>query len=196
MLDRVRAAHDLGHAAAPFTQSSIPAPIQMGMGHRFMQSVWTWRMAALVLFAVCVTLIVNITTLERSNTELQATARNVLLFHTMESQIGSTYDDYLQSFGQNYRKVHLAGNGVSMRVAINEQTGDVFCLAQDVIGLDGPCHIRILNDDGSELAAGSLSTDTFISGLAMKVGTPKHLQSARIIMTDQTGQLILSGTLT
>ncbi|MDG1899747.1 MAG: hypothetical protein P8I74_07770 [Phycisphaerales bacterium] len=137
-------------------------------------SVWTWRMAALVMFGVVVTLAVFNATSNREATMLASTYTTLNTLDELEDQFGPQFTEFVNN--PNCRQYYLgAVDGTGMiRVAVNERTGNAFVLGLDLDDNTAGSQLRLSSTDGSHETLAvihpkegfvGLSIDTIDTGL-------------------------------
>ena len=126
-------------------QSPRPAPQARGL----LASVWTWRMAALIMFGVVVTLAVFNATSNREATMLATTYTTLNTLDELEDQFGPQFTEFINN--PNCRQYYLSstkGTGM-IRVALNERTGVAFVMGLDLDANMTNSQLRIVSTDGT-----------------------------------------------
>ncbi|MDP6890879.1 MAG: hypothetical protein QF471_06075 [Phycisphaerales bacterium] len=193
VLDRIHAAMSmstagmLGMDEMPFQRHAA----QIGPGGRVLSSVWTWRMAALVLLGVCLTLIVMVNTGTRHFDRMFEEAMRLHTEQEVEMTLGENFQPYLELMRRSTSQQYLAvegGRGM-IRVSIDETSGDIFLLAMDLQSDDGPYSFSITAADGDTVATVAIRTDQYLDGVSLNVD-PALIAGAAFELRDGTGRII------
>jgi len=188
VLRRVQATMDL----ADLRLASFSTP-RASLATNVFSSNWTWRMAALVLLAVSVTLVVmqqatinQYDKLLREHTVLQA-------LRTIETDLGT---DEQASFIAMMRRPDIrhayvtAGHGGGfVRLAVDENTGEAFVLALDLAGQPSPCTLELEDAQGNVITLASLRTDRYIDAQRLTLDH-KLLDGATLRLRSGDGDVI------
>jgi hypothetical protein len=194
VLDRIRAAMDLRTADDAVGEPlNFQHAVQANVGSpNFLSSVWTWRMAALLLLGVVLTLVATNTSNQRHFEQLNLEAMRLHTAHEVEVALGAQYQPFMELM-RTPDAVHAyltaAGGDGFVRLSIDETTGQVFVLAMDLVGHDGPCRLEISTEGGELLAATELRTDRYIDAASLSVD-PTLLANANIRLVDALGRTI------
>ena len=194
VLDRIHAAMSMSTAGMfgmdemPFQRSTVA---QIGPGGRVLSSVWTWRMAALVLLGVCLTLIVTVNTGTRHFDRMFEEAMRLHTEQEVEMTLGDDFQPYLELMRRSTSQQYLAvegGRGM-VRVSIDETNGDIFLLAMDLQSDDGPYSFSITTADGNTVATAKIRTDQYLDGVSLNVD-PALIAGAAFELRDGNGRII------
>lgn len=113
-------------------------------------SVWTWRMAALVMFGVVVTLAVFNATSNREASMLASTHTTLNTLDELKDQIGPQFTEFVNNPNcRHYYLSSLDGSGM-IRVAVNERSGNAFVLGLDLGDNTAGSQLRLSSKDGSQ----------------------------------------------
>jgi hypothetical protein len=195
VLDRLRSAMAMS-SAGMLRMDELPFRHEpggrIGPGGRILGSVWTWRMAALVLLGVCLTLIVMVNTRGRHFDRVFEEAMRLHTEQQVELALGTEFQPYMDLMRRpTARQYYLAvesGHGM-IRVSIDEARGDIFVLAMDLDSQEGPCAFTIIAADGTRVASVSVRTDRYLDGVSMKVD-PTLLAGATFELRDANNRII------
>ncbi len=201
VLERIHAAMALNSAGLFMGDYAAHQPVDAlpFNAHRsgFLGSVWTWRMAALVLLGVCLTLVVTSTSSKRHFDRIMAEAVRLQTGQTIEKSLGEEYAPFLKMMNSpTARHQYLAaadGQGF-IRLSVDEKTGECFLFAMDFMGYTGPCNVDITSSDGAVHRSATLRTDRIFDGIAMQFD-PVSLPGATVRITDATGAMIATAKL-
>lgn len=154
-------------------------------------SVWTWRMAALVMFGVVVTLAVFNASSQREASMLASTYTTLNTFDELEAQFGPQFTKFLNN--PNCRHYYLVStrNDGMVRVAVNELNGNAFVLGLDLDPQQSNMQLRIVASDGSFQPLGLLQpSEGFIGqsieGIDMSVFAAATFDRLELIYADGT----------
>lgn len=164
---------------------------RIGAGSRILDSVWTWRMAALVLLGVCLTLIVMVNTGSRHFDRVFEEAMRLHTEREVEMTLGGDFQPYLELMRRSTAQQYLAvegGRGM-VRVSIDEATGDIFLLAMDLETDAGPYAFSIVAADGTTLASAEIRPDQYLDGVSLNVD-PTLLAGATFELRDGDHRII------
>ena len=168
VLQRVQATMDLNMLRlAAVGQQPAAAPRASFLG-----SAWTWRMAAMVLLAVSVTLVVmhqatraQYDTLLSEHTVLQA-------LRTMQADISpgeqSQFIAMMRRPDVRHMYVTCTDGPGMVRVAVDERTGDAFVLSMDLSGRTSPCDLELVAASGEVVSLATLRTDRHFDAARLK----------------------------
>jgi len=199
VLERIRSAMSmdtagmLGVDELPFQRDTIG---QIGSGSRVMGSVWTWRMAALVLLGVCLTLVVMANTSQRHFDRMFEEAIRLHTDREIESTLGAEFQPYMDLMRRSTARqqyVAIDGGQGLIRISIDEASGDIFLLAMDLDSQDGTCSFTITDTNGNELASVDIRTDRYLDGVSLSVD-PSFLAGAHFELRDADNRVIASST--
>jgi len=198
----------LARIAAAMALSSATADLMDPPGHAAMQplatigrggvfgSVWTWRMAALVLFGVSLTLAIITMSNQQRFDRLVAELRQIQATDLVDSMLESEFDNCTELMGRpGARHLYLASTGGRglVRVSVDEDSGDMFLFAMDLAGLEGPCRLEITSADGVDLFAAHFRTDRFFDGVSANVA-PALLAGASFRLVDPENRVLAVAT--
>ncbi len=195
VLDRIRSAMALSTAGMLVSEpASFPHPVMRADAGRgtFFGSVWTWRMAALLLLGVVVTLVATNSSSQRHVEQLNLEAMRLITAHEVEVALADQYRPFMELMRTpEATHTYLAAPGGEglVRVSIDERSGRAFVLAMDLVGHDGPCQIEITTADGTPLAAATLRTDRYLDAATMELDATL-LAGATLRLTDGLGRTI------
>ena len=195
VLQRLQAAQDLNQMdlqAQHVQQSALNPP--RAPRRQFMAAASVWRMAALILLAVSVTLIVM-------NRESRSQYNRLLDEHTLVTAIGTLESDMSPNDQANFiamlrrpdvRHDYItANNGHGfVRIAIDEQTGETFVLAMDLSGRPAPCRLELMTADGDVQLLSQLRTDRPIDAKRLELTNIALLDGATFRLIDGNGNVI------
>jgi len=173
-----------------------PAPLaRIGKGG-ILSSVWTWRMAALVLFGISLTLVVITMSNQQRFDRLVAELRQIQATDLVDSMLENEFDNCTELMGRpEAKQLYLAsttGRGL-VRVSIDEQTGDMFLFAMDLAGLDGACTLEVTSADGTPLYETPFRTDRFFDGVSANID-PALLAGASFKLIDPDNRVLAIAT--
>ena len=155
-------------------------------------SVWTWRMAALVLLGVCLTLVVTNMSANQNIKQLVAASERLQLGLELEDRAGDAFDSMIALMSSDTAKqMYLAspsGEGL-VRISLDEQTGQMVCLAFGLTDHPGPCLIEIEDASGATIATAQLQSNQYVQAVAMTLD-PAKLRGARFKLIDGQQQII------
>jgi len=173
VLQRLQAMRDLERMNLEAHRSAEPARPRTAS----LASAAAWRMAALVLLAVSITLVVM-------NRETTAQYNRLLDEHTFVTAWGMMQDDMTPderaSFVAMLRRPDVRhsyitaddGHGL-VRIAIDEMDGEVFVLAMDLSGQPTPCVLEMETADGDVIMLATLRTDRPIDARRLTLDVKK-----------------------
>ncbi|MDP7029329.1 MAG: hypothetical protein QF733_03820 [Phycisphaerales bacterium] len=195
VLDRIRSAMALSTAGMLVSEpDAFPHPTMHRDSERgtFLGSVWTWRMAALLLLGVTITLVATNTSSQRHVDQLNLEAMRLITGHEVEVALADQYRPFMELMRTpEARHAYLAAAGGEglVRVSIDESTGRAFVLAMDLVGHDGPCRLEITAADGTPLASAELRTDRYLDATTMDLDAAL-IAGATLHLTDGLGRTI------
>ena len=195
VLDRIRSAMALSTAGMLVSDAeSFPHPAmhQDAGDGKFLGSVWTWRMAALLLLGAVITLVATNTSSQRHVEQLNLEAMRLITAHEVEVALADQYRPFMELMRTpEARHAYLAAPGGEglVRVSIDEASGRGFVLAMDLVGHDGPCQLKITAADGRQLASAELRTDRYLDAATIELDTTL-LAGATLHLTDGLGRTI------
>jgi len=158
----------------------------------FLASVWTWRMAALVMFGVVITLAVFNATSSREATMMATTYTTLNTFDELEAQFGPQFTEFIDN--PNCRQYYLRavdGEGM-LRVAVNERTGAAFILGLDLNSEIESGRLQVVNHDGTTESIAMISTPNegfigqAVSGLDTTLFTTPNFEALQLVDADGT----------
>jgi hypothetical protein len=166
------------------------APAQQNSG--LLASVWTWRMAALIMFGVVVTLAVFNATSNREASMLATTYTTLNTLDELEDQFGPQFTEFINN--PNCRQYYLSStSGTGMiRVAINERTSTAFVLGLDLEANMANSQLRIVSTDGTSRPLAMLEPKEGFVGQAL-TSVDMNLFAAnfdRIELVDANGKVL------
>ena len=170
-------------------QAGAPAPQNSGL----LASVWTWRMAALIMFGVVVTLAVFNATSNREASMLATTYTTLNTLDELEDQFGPQFTEFVNN--PNCRQYYLSStSGTGMiRVAINERTSTAFVLGLDLDATMTNSQLRIVSTDGTSQPLAMLEPKEGFVGQAIASVDMNLFAAAnfdRIELVDSNGQVL------
>ncbi|MCP4759885.1 MAG: hypothetical protein GY894_08475 [Planctomycetes bacterium] len=200
-LGRIHAAMALNSAGLVMGEYSAQTsrnPMQFApQRSSFIGSVWTWRMAALILLGVCLTLVVTSTSSKRHFDRMMAEAVRLQTGQTIERSLGENYAPFLKMMNSptaQHRYLAAADGQGFVRVSIDEKTGECFLFAMDLMGHDGPCTVDFTSSDGSVQRTALLRTDRVFDSVAIQFD-PNLLAGTSVRISDAAGVLIAKAKL-
>jgi len=156
-------------------------------------SNWTWRLAALVLLAVSVTLVVMHQATNDQYDKLLSEHTVLQALRTIETDLGT---DEQASFIAMMRRpdvrhayVTADQGGGFVRLAVDENTGEAFVLALDLAGQLSPCTLELEDAQGNVIVLASLRTDRNIDAQRLRLD-PKLLDGATLRLRSGDGGVI------
>jgi hypothetical protein len=164
----------------------------IGPGGRILGSVWTWRMAALVLLGVCLTLIVMVNTRGRHFDRVFEEAMRLHTEQQVELALGTEFQPYMELMRRPTAQHHylaVEGGQGMIRVSVDETRGDIFLLAMDLGGQEGPCAFTLIAADGTKTASVPIRTDRYLDGVSLSVD-PALLAGATFELRDTNNRVI------
>jgi hypothetical protein len=201
VIGRIRAAMDLSQASeldADIARFQHPAMQAAGQNPNFLSSVWTWRMAALLLLGVVLTLVATNTSNQRHFDQLNLEAMRLQATHEFEVAMGDQYQPFMELMRRpDVEHAYLSADGGHgfVRLSIDETSGRVFVMAMDLVGHEGPCRLEVSSEAGELLSATDLRTDRYIDAATMEVD-PTILANATVRLIDGLGRTIATTRLT
>jgi hypothetical protein len=169
-----------------------------GQNPNFLSSVWTWRMAALLLLGVVLTLVATNTSIQRHFEQLSLEAMRLQATHEFEVAMGDQYQPFMELMRRpDVEHAYLSADGGHgfVRLSIDETSGRVFVMAMDLVGHEGPCRLEVSSEAGELLSATDLRTDRYIDAATMEVD-PAVLANATVRLVDGLGRTIATTRLT
>jgi len=164
----------------------------IGSSGRILGSVWTWRMAALVLLGVCLTLIVMVNTRGRHFDRVFEEAMRLHTEQQVELALGTEFQPYMELMRRptaQHRYLAVEGGQGMIRVSVDEARGDIFLLAMDLGGQEGPCAFTLIAADGTKTASVPVRTDRYLDGVSISVD-PAMLAGATFELRDANNRVI------
>ena len=201
VLGRIRAAMDLSQASeidTDVTRFRHPAVQAAEQNPNFLSSVWTWRMAALLLLGVVLTLVATNTSNQRHFEQLSLEAMRLQATHEFEVAMGDQYQPFMELMRRpDVEHAYLSADGGHgfVRLSIDETSGRVFVMAMDLVGHEGPCRLEVSSEAGELLSATDLRTDRYIDAATLTVD-PTVLANATVRLVDGLGRTIATTRLT
>jgi len=201
VLGRIHAAMDLSRASeidADIARLRHPAMQAAEQNPNFLSSVWTWRMAALLLLGVVLTLVATNTSNQRHFEQLSLEAMRLQATHEFEVAMGDQYQPFMELMRRpDVEHAYLSADGGHgfVRLSIDETSGRVFVMAMDLVGHEGPCRLEVSSEAGELLSATDLRTDRYIDAATMEVD-PAVLANATVRLVDGLGRTIATTRLT
>ena len=160
-----------------------PAPRAAG-NMRQMASVWTWRMAALILLGVAVSLAIFGSDAYRHSKLIANAYTGKITLDDIESRIGPQFNEFVSN--PNCHHYYLSSNSGSglLRLAVNENTGEAFVFGLDLDPNIGSGELRLVSVDGSVHSLAVINTDQTVVGQSLGIvdlslfatGTFDHLE--------------------
>jgi hypothetical protein len=161
-------------------RTALPASGHM----RPLASVWTWRMAALILLGVAVSLAIFGSDAYRHSKLIANAYTGKITLDDIESRIGPQFNEFVSN--PNCHHYYLAsdiGSGL-LRVAVNENTGEGFVFGLDLDPTIGSGELRLVTADGSIHSLAIINTDQTVVGQSLGIvdlslfasGTFAHLE--------------------
>jgi hypothetical protein len=175
VLQRLQAVQDIECMNLQAHRDTQPTPMQRSP--QGFASPAVWRLAALVLLAVSVTLVVM-------NRETTAQYNRLLDEHTLVSALGSLQSDMSPdeqaSFVAMLRRPDVRhsyitandGHGL-VRIAIDEVDGEAFVLAMDLTGRPSPCVLEMETANGEIIVLAEIRTDRPIDARRLALDVSK-----------------------
>ena len=199
VLDRVRAAidlHDVSHTAASIAPVGIHDQ-PLSFSQAAMRSVWTWRMAALILLGACVALVVVKERQQQHFNRVIHEAISLQADSQLKDTLSSSYATFVALMERpDVRHIYLVGpNGDgAVRLSVDEDTGQMYAFGMDLAGQDG-CALELRSQDGKVVARESFLTDRYFAGIALEVD-PSVLKNLTACLVSGDGQVIAQSPLT
>lgn len=184
----------IGDKALPIDhdQPAYDAPRSSG---GMLASVWTWRMAALIMFGVVVTLAVFNASSQREASMLASTHTTLNTLDALEDQFGPQFTEFINN--PNCRHYYLGsprGDGM-IRVTVNELNGNAFVLGLDLDPQERTMQLRIVTQDGTMQPLAKLQPKEGFVGQAIE-GVDMNLFAAatfdRIELVGTDGTVLFS----
>ena len=147
-------------------------------------SVWTWRMAALILLGVAVSLAIFGSDAYRHSKLIANAYTGKITLDDIESRIGPQFNEFVSNPNcQHYYLASDSGRGL-LRLAVNENTGEAFVFGLDLDPTIGSGELRLVAADGSIHSLAIINTDQTVVGQSLGVvdvslfasGTFGHLE--------------------
>ena len=127
-------------------------------------SVWTWRMAALILLGVTISLAIFGSDAYRQSKMLANAYIGKVTIDTIEDQVGPQFTEFVANPNCHMHYM-VSTNGIGMiRVAVNERTGEAFVLGLDLDPAIGLAELRLVDKQGTAHAIAMISSDEPVSG--------------------------------
>ncbi len=148
--------------------ASRAAPSASG-NMRPLASVWTWRMAALILLGVAVSLAIFGSDAYRHSKLIANAYTGKITLDDIESRIGPQFNEFVSN--PNCHHYYLAsdtGSGL-LRVAVNENTGEAFVFGLDLDPTIGSGELRLVSVDGSVHSLAIINTDQTVVGQSLGI---------------------------
>lgn len=142
--------------------STLMAPTTANM--RPLASVWTWRMAALILLGITISLAIFGSDAYRQSKLLANAYIGAITIDDIEQRVGPQYTAFVAN--PNCQIHYLVGpnNTGMLRVAINENTGEAFIIGMDLDPANGNSELRLVSNDGSIHSLAMVNTDEPVVG--------------------------------
>jgi hypothetical protein len=163
--------HDALESHFDTTESN--APVQTIM-HRPNASVWTWRMAALILLGVTISLAIFGSDAYRQSKLLANAYIGKVTIDNIEEQVGPQFNEFVANPNCHMHYM-VSTDGVGMmRLAVNEKTGEAFVLGLDLNPEIGLGELRLVDQNGTShaiamVSAGEAVVGQFIQTLDMQL---------------------------
>lgn len=160
-------------------------------------SVWTWRMAALIMFGVVVTLAVFNASSQREASMLASTHTTLNTLDALEDQFGPQFTEFINN--PNCRHYYLGspqGDGM-IRVTVNELNGNAFVLGLDLDPQKLNMQLRIVSQDGTMQPLALLQPKEGFVGQAIESVDMNLFAAAtfdRIELVGANGTILFSST--
>lgn len=160
-------------------------------------SVWTWRMAALIMLGVAVTFAIFNTSSTREAEVLASNYTTVYTLEELKDEVGPQFTDFINNPNcQQYYLTAIEGDGM-IRLAINERSGAAFIMALD-LGADAEhSQLRVVSKDGSTHTLAILDpregfVGQSIGSIDMNLFAAANYERLELIGTD--GQILFRST--
>jgi hypothetical protein len=127
-------------------------------------SVWTWRMAALILLGVTISLAIFGSDAYRQSKLLANAYIGKVTIDTIEEQVGPQFTEFVANPNCHMHYM-VSTNGIGMiRVAVNERTGEAFVLGLDLDPAIGLGELRLVDKQGNAHAIAMIGSDEPVTG--------------------------------
>ena len=199
VIDRVRAAvdlHDTAHAAGTMPPNGLQDQ-PLSFSQATLRSVWTWRMAALVLLGACVALVVVKERQQQHFNRVIHEAISLQADSQLKDTLGSSYATFVSLMERpDVRHIYLVGphGDGAVRLSVDEDTGQMYAFGMDLAGQDG-CALELRTSTGEVVARESFLTDRYLAGIALQVD-PSDLAGLTACLVTSDGQVIAKSALT
>jgi hypothetical protein len=199
VLSRVQAAVDLHYVTAS-NQLVPPSALDnhsLSFARHSMRSVWTWRMAALILLGACVALVV---VKERQQQHFDRVIREAISLQAdaqVKDGLGDSYTTFVALMERpDVRHIYLVGpNGDgTVRLSIDEQTGQMYAFGMDLAGHGQACSLELRDQDGQIVTSEAFPADRYITGIAVQVD-PAKLANLTAFLIGGSGDVLAKAPL-
>lgn len=148
------------------SHSENPAlePTHAATNMRPLTSVWTWRMAALILLGITIALGIFGSDAYRQSKLLANAYIGKITIDDIEQRVGPQFTAFVANPNcQMHYLVSEDGTGM-LRVAINENTGEAFVLGMDLEPTIGNGELRLVDRDGITHSIAMINSDEPVTG--------------------------------
>jgi hypothetical protein len=186
VLQRLQATRDLEGLQLHTARFATAAP-------RPGRSAGIWRMAALILLAVSMTMVIMHQATRAQYDKLLDEYTVLQALRTIEVDLDADQQaNFIAMMRRpDVRHVYVAAdNGAGLvRFAIDETTGEAFVLAMDLAGRTAPCVLELETSDGDIIVLASLRTDRYIDAHHFELD-PALLDGGTLRLREADGTVI------
>ena len=157
-------------------------------------SVWTWRMAALILLGVTISLAIFGSDAYRQSKLLANAYIGKVTIDNIEEQVGPQFTEFVANPNCHMHYM-VSSNGIGMmRLAVNERTGEAFVLGLDLDPTIGLGELRLIDQNGTSHAIAMISTEEpvvgkFIDSMDMQLFAANTFD--RLELVDANGVVVM-----
>ena len=158
---------------------------------RALTSVWTWRMAALILLGITISLAIFGSDAYRQSKLLANAYIGKITIDDIEQRVGPQFTAFVANPNcQMHYLVSEDGTGM-LRVAINENTGEAFILGMDLEPTIGNGELRLGDRDGTTHSLAMVNseepvTGQFIESIDMSLFTADRFDRLELVAANGT----------
>ena len=184
VMQRLQAARDLEG------MQSHTAPFATPITGR---SAGIWRMAALILLAVSMTMVIMHQATRTQYDKLLDEYTVLQALRTIEVELDTSEQaNFIAMMRRpDVRHAYLAADegGGFVRLAVDESSGEAFVLAMDLAGRTAPCVLELETSDGNIIELASLRTDRYIDAHHLQLD-PALLDGGTLRLRSSDGTII------
>ena len=192
--DRLAPLATIGQPAAteitdPHFETTDPGTTTPVVAPRPHASVWTWRMAALILLGVTISLAIFGSDAYRQSKLLANAYIGKVTIDNIEEQVGPQFTEFVANPNCHMHYL-VSSDGVGMmRLAVNERTGEAFVLGLDLDPTIGLGELRLVDQNGTSHAIAMINTEEpvvgkFIESLDMQLFAANTFDRLEVVDAD------------